>query len=163
MINTIQLTETEVEFLYSKVKLSKDLPKDLLTKLEEIVKENRQKYLEEYQSYSEDLKKFNSDKFLQKLYKEIAKHCSENYTIAEFMKDINYEDIKIFETIEDWFTCYITRFNSDTYKLDLEDLVQEKINEEDKGKTILHKLLDLQLKEDPNLYLVDNKIVVCYF
>lgn len=160
MTNTIQLTETEVEFLYEKVKPSKDLPKDLLIKLENLVKENRAERLEKEESFLDNLKRFNSDESLQKIYNFLVKEFSFNYSPSEFMDDLNIGIVRICNNEEEWFELYLNRFDDNDYKIDLKLLAKQEIVQNDLNKNVLHKLFEMQFENDSQLYLIDDKIVI---
>lgn len=110
----------------------------------------------------EKIDRFNSDLFLQKVYNKLKNESElKDLSIIEFMKEIDEDSLEIYNSVEEWFETYI----SDIYEIDfiiekLVNIMDNKINKEDIGKSLLQKFLEVQIESSEEfLYIIDNKIV----
>lgn len=150
----LKLTESEVEFVYSKLKAANDIPADLLTKLQKIIKDHDVDTAELYEQNL--LKQFDESPLLQKVYRMIPASQGRGYSKLDFMKHVSDGVIRVFNDTDEWFDNYIERYDSMCYKYDLKVLAKMEIHEHHVGRKVQDILLPLA---DENIYLVDGKHV----
>lgn len=162
-MNRLELTDQEVENLYDLVKKTKEFPKELLIKIEDIIDKNYQMELEEMKLYEERLERYNSDPFLQKVFKTL-KDVGYKFDLNEFMEDVEERLIRFFNSIDEWFEYYMDSIDDYVYmEGEFRLLIDLEITENDKGKTIRDKYFEFKLKEfSDSMYVIDGKVVICY-
>lgn len=155
----LKLTKEEVQFLYEKIKSSKDVPQHILDKMNDIIY-NLDDNVGRIEEKILDNFNFNNRDELKDIYSHVNKYFSKmSYT--EFLNHIELNMIKIFTSTDSWYNNYLSRYDDQLeYKWDLDLLVTVEIESCDVGKTIMDKLLEKLLKYDTSLFTMHGKIII---
>lgn len=163
MTNKLELTNEQVENLYSLIKKNKEFPKELVDKLEEVINKNQQIALEEDKLYKERLERYNSDSFLQKVFKTL-KEEGYKFDLNGFMERIEDNEIVFYNSTDEWFESYMN--GADDYecmKGEFNLLIDLEITESDKGKKVRDKFIEFKLKEFSDRICIVDDIIVEYY